>query len=113
MALKFFKTFEKDSLADGGTYEDSWVIDQDVVIRRIYIRAKDGTELNNSTFYFKISENVYTHSVVPAGVLGESRNVSPELNIPFNKGEKLSFTFKNNEGATKSIFICFECVEKE
>lgn len=112
MVFKYFKTFEKDSLADGSTYEDSWVVDEDLVIKRIYIKSKDGAELNKSTFYFKISENVYTHSVVPASVLGEDKLVSPELDIEFKNGQKLSFTFKNNEGASKDIFICFECWAK-
>jgi len=108
MAFKYFKTFEKDTLADGSTFEDSWTADEDLVIKRVYIKNKDGSALTDSTFYFKISENVYTHPLVPAAILGPDVLVTPVLDIPFTSDQKLEFTFKNLEGTTISIFIVFD-----
>lgn len=106
--FKYFKTFEKDGIANGATYEDDWTADEDLVIKRVYIKNKSGAELNKSTFYFKVSENVYTHPVVPVSIVGENILVSPILDIPFKKGQKLAFTFKNLEGTDVDVFICFE-----
>jgi len=108
MPLRFFKVFEKDSLADGGTWSDDWTITEDLVLKRIYIQDKSGSDWTDSTFYFKIDEDVYTHSIVPAKVLGQQKDKTPVLDIPVKKGQLLSFTFKNQEGATKSLFLTFE-----
>jgi len=108
MAFKYFKTFEKDNLADGAVYEDSWTADEDLVIKRVYIKNKDGSSLTDSTFYFKISETVFTHPLVPAAILGPDVLVTPILDISFTAGQKLEFTFKNLEGVTISIFIVFD-----
>jgi hypothetical protein len=108
MAFKYFKTFEKDNLADAAVYEDSWTADEDLVIKRVYIKNKDGSAFTDSTFYFKISEIVYTHPLVPAAILGPDVLVTPVLDIPFASGQKLDFTFKNLEGATISLFVVFE-----
>jgi len=108
MAFYYFKTFEKDSLADGDVYEDTWTADEDLVIKRIFIKNKDGSALTDSTFYFKIVGEVYTHPLVPAAILGPDVLVSPVLDIRFVKGAKLEFTFKNLEGVTISLFVVFE-----
>lgn len=104
----YFKTFEKDSIADGGTYEDYWWLDEDVTIKRVFIRSKDGTELAKSTFWFEFPGRVFARPIVPAATLGEDVLVTPVLDIKGKSGDKLSWTFKNLEGATKSIFITFE-----
>jgi len=108
MAFYYFKTFEKDSLADGDVYEDTWTADEDLVIKRIFIKNKDGSALTDTTFYFKIVGEVYTHPLVPAAILGPDVLVSPVLDIRFVKGAKLEFTFKNLEGVTISLFVVFE-----
>jgi len=108
MAFYYFKTFEKDSIADTGTYEDDWTADEDLVIHRIYIKNKDGSALTDSTFYFKIVGDVYTHPLMPAAILGPDVMITPVLDISFVKGAKLEFTFKNLEGKTISLFIVFE-----
>jgi len=108
MAFYYFKTCEKDSLADGDVYEDTWTADEDLVIKRIFIKNKDGSALTDSTFYFKIVGEVYTHPLVPAAILGPDVLVSPVLDIRFVKGAKLEFTFKNLEGVTISLFVVFE-----
>jgi len=110
--LKYFKTIEKDSLADAESWSDNWTPDEDLVIRRIYLKNKDGSAFTKSTFYLKISEDVYTRSVVPAAILGPDREVSPEINIPVNAHQKIDWTFKNNEGAPVSLFLVFECLSK-
>ena len=111
MAFKYYKTYEKDDVAQNGTLEGSWEADEHIKIKRVHIVEKTGLSLPKSTFYMKIKERVYTHSVVPASVLGPDILVSPELDIPFSKGEKLAFTFKNLEGANRSVFISFESWE--
>jgi len=111
MVFKYYRTFEKDGIADGGTLEDSWQADEDLKIKRVHIVEKTGLSLPKSTFYMKIKERVYTHAVVPASVLGPDVLVSAELDIPFSKGEKLVFTFKNLEGAARSVFVTFESWE--
>jgi len=108
MGFAYYKTFEKDTLADTATYEDSWVADENLILKRIHIKNKDGSALTDSTFYFKIAEVPYTHAVVPAAILGPDIMVSPILDISFQDKKKLDFTFKNLEGATISIFISFE-----
>jgi len=108
MGFAYYKTFEKDTLADGATYEDSWVADENLILKRIHIKNKAGTALTASTFYFKIAEVPYTHPVVPAAILGPDVEVSPILDISFQDKKKLDFTFKNLEGATISIFLSFE-----
>lgn len=112
MPLKYYKTIEKDSLAAAGSWSDDWTPDEDLVIRRIYLKNKDGSAFTDSTFYLKISEDVYTHSVVPAAMLGPDREISPEVDIPVTSHQKVSWTFKNNEAATVSLFLVFECYEK-
>jgi len=108
MPFAYYYTFEKDSLADGATYEDSWTTDEDLVLKRIHIKNKDGSALTDSTFYFKIGETVFTHPVVPAAILGPDIMVSPVLDIPFKKAQRFYFTFKNLEGVTISLFISLE-----
>jgi len=108
MGFAYYKTFEKDNIADGATYEDSWVADENLILKRIHIRNKTGAALTGSTFYFKISEVPFTHPIVPAAILGPNIEVSPVLDAPFQSGKKLDFTFKNLEGAIISIFISFE-----
>jgi hypothetical protein len=109
--LKYFKTFEKDSLAAGSTYSDSFDISTPLVIRRVYVVNKAGTVLSNSALYFKVSDRVYTSSVVPVAVLQPTANYSPELNIKCDAGEKVDFTFTNKETSAVSVYIVFECVE--
>jgi len=108
MSLKFYKTFEHDGVADGTSVSNSWEAEEDYKIKRIYIRRKDGYALHKSTFYFKIHERVYTRELVPAGILAEDALISPVLDIPFNKAEKLEYTFKNLEGASIDIFVVIE-----
>jgi len=108
MAFKFWKTFEHDSIAAGTTVSGSWTADDDYIIKRIHIARKDGAGLTASTIYFKIADRVYTRELVPAVTLGKTADITTEINIPFTKGEKLDYTFKNNEGTAISIFIVFE-----
>jgi len=108
MVFKFFKTFEHDGIADKTTVSDSWVADENYIIKRVFIRRKDGYALHKSTFYFKIKDRVYTKEIVCAGVLAEDALITPVLNIPFVAAEKLDYTFKNLEGTTIDIFIIFE-----
>lgn len=110
--LKYFKTIEKDSLAAAGSWSSDWTPDIDLVIKRIYLKNKDGSAFTDSSFYLKISELVYTHSIVPAAILGPDREISPELNIPVSAHEKVAWTLKNNEADTVSLFLVFECFVK-
>lgn len=112
MALKYFKTIEKDSLTTGSSWTDDWTPDEDLVIKRIYLINKAGKAFTTSTFYLKIDEDVYTRSVVPAYVLGPDKLISPDLDINVSAHQKISWTFKNNEGETVSLFLVFECVTK-
>jgi len=108
MGFVFHRTFEKDAIADGTTWADSWVADLDYVIKRIHIRRKDGYALHKSTFYWKVADKVYTRPIVPAGVLGEDVLVTPVIDVPITKGEKLDFTFKNLEGTAIDVYLVFE-----
>ena len=111
--FRYFKHFSVASLADGATWSDSWVADENLIIKRIHLQRGDGAGFTKSTFYFKIAGDVYTREVVPASVLGPDCEVSPELNIKFNKGNKLDFTFKNQEGTTVDVLLTFECWVEE
>jgi len=113
MIFNHFKTFESGTVADGAVYEDDWLADKDYVIKRIFIKRKDRAELTKSTFYFAIADRVYTREIVPCNIVGEDVLVSPVLEIPFSRAEKLNFTFKNLEGVTVEVFIVFETYLKE
>jgi len=108
MEFAEFKYFEKDSIADGATYEDDWTPKEDRIIKRIHLARKDGAAFTDSTFYFKIDGTVYTLDKVPCVVLGPDKLTSPELNIPIKAKATLSFTLKNLEGATISVMITLE-----
>lgn len=111
MALHYFKKFVKLNLSDGSTYEDSWTADEPLKIKRIYLKRGDGAAFTDSLFYFKIVGTIYTHPDVPAAILGPDKELSPVLDIPFPKGAKLDFSFKNTEGAAVDVYVVFE-VEK-
>jgi hypothetical protein len=108
MPFKHYRTFEHDNIASGASVSGSFVADENLVIKRVHIARKDGSSLTASTFFFKIGDRVFTRELVPAAVFGPNIQVSAEVNIPFSKGEKLDYTFKNNEGAAISIFVYFE-----
>jgi len=109
MPFKYFKTFEKDSLADGSTYSTTWYPDEDIIIKRIYIVNKAGSDLYKSEFYLKVKEDVYTLDVVPCVVLGMQRNVTPELNIEVPAHSLINITLTNNEGSAISFYVVLEC----
>jgi len=108
MAFKFYKVFEHDNIADGTTVSGSWTADENYLIKRVHIINKAGAPLNKSTIYFKIGDRVFTREIAPALVFGQNVQVTAVLDIPFGKGEKLDYTFKNNEGSAVSIFIALE-----
>lgn len=107
--LKYFKTIQKNDLADVGSWSDDWTPDQDIVIKRIYLKNKDGSAFTDSTLYLEVAGVPYTHALVPVAILGPDREVSPELGITVKAHQKIAWTFKNNEGATVSLFLSFEC----
>jgi len=109
--FKYYKTYEKAAVADGGTYEDTWRADENLKIKRVHVIEKGGTVLRKSTLYLKVKERVHTHAVVPCNVLGEDMSKSPVLDFALNDGETLAFTLKNGEGASKDFFITFEAWE--
>jgi len=107
-AFKYFKTFEHNSIGDGETASGSWTADEDLILKRVHVIRKDGASFTDSEVYFNIGDRVFARDKIPAVVLGPDKEVSPVLNIPFRKGEKLEYKFKNNEGSTISIYICIE-----
>jgi hypothetical protein len=108
--IAYLKTFDKDNIPDGGTYEDYFRPEEAVTIKRIFIRSKDGAELTKSTFWCQTPKVVLTRPYIPAGLLTPDILGNPELNLPLAAAEKFDFIFKNLEGATKSIFITLELV---
>jgi len=108
MEFAEYKYFEKDGIADGGTYEDDWTPKEDRVIKRVHLARKDGASFTKSTFYFKIDGKVYTLDVVPCIVLGPDILTSPVLDISAKAKETLSFTLKNLEGASIDVMITLE-----
>jgi len=108
MEFAEYKYFEKDTIADGGTYEDDWSPKEDRVIKRIHLARKDGASFTASTFYLKIDGVVYTLDVVPCVVLGPDILTSPVLNIPIKAKQTLSFVLKNLEGVTISVMVTLE-----
>jgi len=109
MALKFFKTFEKDNLADGKKFVDHYTPDEAVTVKRIYIVEKAGTTLRKSTFYFKTPAIVHTRELIPASLLGPDIMVTPEINLALKAAERLDFTLENREGVTISVYVVLEC----
>ena len=111
MVFLYYKTFEKDDIADADKYEDSWTLDEALKIKRVHIVEKAGTTLTKSSFYFKDKKKVRTHAVVPANVLGPDILVTPILDLVEIAAEKIDFTFENHQGSPVSVFISFECWE--
>ncbi|MEM2567335.1 MAG: hypothetical protein QXH20_02545 [Candidatus Bathyarchaeia archaeon] len=109
--FKYFKYFEKDNIADGATYDDTWYPDTDIKIHRIYLARKDGASFTKSTFYLKVKETVYTHPVVPAIVLGPDVLTTPILDIPVAAKQVIAFSLKNLENATIDVTVTLECHE--
>jgi hypothetical protein len=109
MVFKYFKTFEKTAVASGAEATDSWDLDEDLIIKRVWIVEKGGSSLLNSTFYLKIKDRVYTLAVTPANLLLPAYAKDYTLDIAAAKGEKLAFTFKNGEASAVNVFITFEC----
>ena len=107
-SIKYYKTFEKLSLADAASWTQTWTVEADMRIKRIHIVEKAGTTLRKSTFYLKIAGDIYTHDLVPCSVLGPDIMVSPVLDIALPKGAELSYTLKNNEGKTIDLFVSLE-----
>jgi len=103
-----FRYFEKDTISNGATYEDSWTAIEDVVIHRIYLARKSGASFTDSTFYLEIDGYVPTKAVVPCITLGPDVLTNPVLDIPFRKGQTLRFILKNLEGDTISVMVTLE-----
>ena len=111
MAFKYYKYFEKDSMADGATYDDTWYPDTDIKLKRIHLARKDGAAFTKSTFYLKVKETVYTHPTIPCIVLSPDALTSPVLDIPVPAKQVIAFALKNLEGTTISVMITLECWE--
>jgi hypothetical protein len=108
MQFKHYRTFEHDNISNNASVSGSFVADENFVIKRVHIARKDGLALTSSTFFFKIGDRVFTRELAPARVFGPDIETSAEVNIPFSKGEKLDYTFRNLEGTAISVFIYFE-----
>jgi len=108
MSLKFYKTWERVGLSDGASWVETWVAEEDMVIKRIHIVEKGGTTLRKSTFYFKIAGRVYTRELIPCSIFGPDVLVTPVINVPFKKAEEFSFTLKNQEGAAIDLWVSVE-----
>jgi hypothetical protein len=107
--FKYFKYFSMTGLANGAKFEKTWDLDEDLVLKRIYLARQDGANFTKSTFYLKIKERVYTLDQVPCRVLGPNALTSPQLDISAKKGETLAFSLLNNEGAAIDVDVTFEC----
>jgi len=108
MEFAGYKYFDKDTIADGATFEDDWTPKEDRVIKRIHLARKDGASFTASTFYWKIDGTVYTFDEVPCISLGPDVLTTPVLNIPIKAKATLSFVLKNREGATISVMVWLE-----
>jgi len=113
MAFKYFKTFEQDGISSGSSYSTTWYPDEDIVIRRIYIKEKGGSSLLNSEFYLKVKEDVYTLDVAPASLFTGHANQTPRLDINVPAHSLINLIFYNNEASSVSVYIVFECWEPE
>jgi len=111
---KFFKTYDTGALADGATFEPPapWAPDKDILIEKVYLKAKDGTELTKSTFYIKAKDKVFTREIVPAAAIGQDALIGEKLDWDIKAHEPIAFTFKNLEGATKTVWITFVYYEE-
>jgi len=106
--FKFFKTFEVDNLSAGAIYPFSWTLEDDYLIKRIYIFRKDGGALNASTLTILIDNVPYTREKVPAALLSKDLRAIPEINLSLKKSQKIDINFYNAEGTAISIFIVLE-----
>ena len=109
MGFKYYKNWESGSLADGASFEQTWYPDIDITIKRIHIARTTGESLTDSTLYLKVKENVYTHEVAPAIILGPDILTSPVLDIPVPAKAVIAFVFKNREGVAIAVMVTFEC----
>jgi len=108
MGFKYYRAFEKDALADAAKWEESFTADEDLKIKRIYLARKDGASFTKSKFYLKVAEVVYTRPIAPAELVGSDLLVSPVLEIPVMKGQPVSWSLENLEGASIDVWLTFE-----
>jgi len=107
-AFKFFKTFEVDNLPAGAIQPFYWTLEEDYLIKRIWILRKDGGPLNASTLTILIDNVPYTREKVPAAIFSRDLKAIPELNLSLKKAQKIDISFQNLEGTAISLFIVFE-----
>jgi len=99
------KHFEYDSLADGGTWEDEWVADENYIIKYILVNRKDGQPFTASTITMHIEDQALTKDKAPVKILGNDILNAMPINEPLDKDKKFSFSLKNNEGTTISVML--------
>ena len=98
------KYFENTSVADGGTFSDSWDSDDDYIIRHIFIKA-DGAATTKSTITIRIDNVPITRDKALCNTFGTNAENGLLLNIPLKKGSKFEYEGTNNEGAAKDFTV--------
>ena len=108
MPFAKFVTIDVGSVAAGATTENSWEVDGDFTIRRIYFVEKAGASIRAVEVTFRVDQTGYTEDYVPAIILDPLTDHNPELGIKISKGQKVVFGIKNNEAAARNLYAVLE-----
>ena len=100
------KYFEHAGIADGGAFSNEWKVDDDYVLRYIFIKA-DGAKTTKSTITLRINNNPITKAKALCNTFGTNAEDALLLNIPLSKGDTVDWEGTNAEGATKTFTIEF------
>jgi len=100
------KYFEHAGIADGGAFSNEWKVDDDYVLRYIFIKA-DGAKTTKSTITLRINNNPITKAKALCNTFGTNAEDALLLNIALSKGDTIDCEGTNNEGATKTFTIEF------
>jgi len=107
MPIKYFKSFNTGSIADGAYKEVTWTPETDVHIKYLLVSEQGGAALRKATMYMTIAGEVITKDFVTLHTLGDQRNVALDLDIDVAKGAKIYIKITNNTGSAINCDLTF------
>jgi len=98
------KHFTHSSIADGGTFSNTWDADDNYILRFIFINF-DGALGTKSTITIRINNVPLTKDNALCRSFGNTVENALPLEIDFRKDSKFEYQGVNHEGATKQIDV--------
>lgn len=104
----YFKTLELGTIAAGGSAEETWTPERDIIIRKVIVNERTGASVNAVKIYIEIAGQTYTKQFVPASVIGTNVEYcwKPDLKIP--KGAEIYIKAENAGSSSVTLDVVFE-----